>query len=119
MRRPRSTPPGGHRPVLLGAVLRVLALRPGDVVVDCTLGGAGHARELLRLVGPEGNLIGLDLDAGNLERARETLAEVGHPFELRHGNFAGVAVVLAELGVAGADALVADLGMSSMQVDDA
>jgi 16S rRNA (cytosine1402-N4)-methyltransferase len=115
---PRSTPAGEHRPVLLAEVLEALAPAPGEVVVDCTTGWAGHAVELLRRVGPEGRLIGFDLDTGNLSRARARLEEVGHPFTLCHGNFASLSSVLAEQGLAGADGVLADLGMSSMQVDD-
>jgi 16S rRNA (cytosine1402-N4)-methyltransferase len=114
----RSTPPGEHRPVLLDEVLTALAPAEGAVVVDCTVGWAGHAAELLRRVGPAGRLIGLDLDPENLPRARERLAAVGHPFALRHSNFAGLPAVLAAEDAAGADAVLADLGMSSMQVDD-
>lgn len=116
--RPRSTPAGQHRPVLLDEVLAALDPRPGQVVVDATVGWAGHAVELLRRVGPEARLIGLDLDADNLPRARERLAKVGFPFALRHGNFAGLPAALAAEGVTAADLILADLGMSSMQVDD-
>src|SRR4051812_36198132 len=91
----RSTPEGEHLPVLLTAVLTALDPRPGDVAVDCTLGKAGHAAELLRRVGPAGRLIAFDLDPANLETAREKLAAVGPNFALHHGNFAGVATVLA------------------------
>jgi 16S rRNA (cytosine1402-N4)-methyltransferase len=89
------------------------------VVADCTTGWAGHSCELLRRAGPTGRLIALDLDAENLPRARPRLEEVGFPFSAHHSNFAGVATVLASEGVEGVDALLADLGMSSMQVDDA
>jgi 16S rRNA (cytosine1402-N4)-methyltransferase len=114
----RSTPPGEHRPVLLDEVLAVLAPAEGGVVVDCTAGWAGHSTELLRRVGPGGRLIGLDLDPENLPRARERLAAVGNPFALHHSNFAALPAVLAAEGVEAADAVLADLGMSSMQVDD-
>ena len=87
--------------------------------MDCTVGWAGHAVELLRRVGPTGRLIGLDLDAGNLPRARERLEVVGHPFSLHHGNFAGMPAILAADGLSAAGMILADLGMSSMQVDDA
>jgi 16S rRNA (cytosine1402-N4)-methyltransferase len=115
----RSTPPGEHRPVLLDEVLAALAPAPGGVFVDCTVGWAGHAVELLRRVGPTGRLIGIDLDPDNLPRARERLEAVGFPFTLHHGNFAGVPAVLAGEGVTAVDGVLADLGMSSMQVDDA
>jgi 16S rRNA (cytosine1402-N4)-methyltransferase len=114
----RSTPPGQHRPVLLDEVLAALAPQPGEVAVDGTVGWAGHAVELLRRVGPQGRLIGIDLDADNLPRARERLEAVGFPFALHQGNFAGLPGILAAEGVAAADVVVADLGMSSMQVDD-
>src|SRR5919198_4082053 len=117
-RGPRSTPPREHVPVLLDEVLKALDPRPGQVVVDCTTGWAGHARELLRRVGPGGKLIGLDLDPENLAKARERLSAVGHPFALHHANFAGLPTVLAQEGVPAVDAVLADLGMSSMQVDD-
>ena len=115
----RSTPPGEHRPVLLDEVLAVLAPAEGSIVVDCTVGWAGHSAELLRRVGPTGRLIGLDLDAENLPRTRERLEAVGLPFRLHHSNFAALPTILAAEGIEAADAVLADLGMSSMQVDDA
>jgi 16S rRNA (cytosine1402-N4)-methyltransferase len=115
----RSTPPGEHRPVLLDAVLAALDVQPGTIVVDCTVGWAGHAVELLRRAGPKGRLIGLDLDAENLPRARERLTETGLPFGLRHSNFAALPAILATEGVSAVQAVLADLGMSSMQVDEA
>ena len=104
----RSTAPGQHRPVLLDEVLRILDPQPGEVVVDCTLGWAG----------PTGLLIGLDLDSDNLPQARERLEAVGCPYQLHHANFAGLDGILGKHGLTGADMVLADLGMSSMQVDD-
>jgi 16S rRNA (cytosine1402-N4)-methyltransferase len=115
----RSTPAGEHRPVMLDAVLRVLAPRPGECAVDCTLGLGGHAVAILRAVGPTGRLLGVDWDGEHLEEARDRLAAVGYPFEVRQANFAALPRLLADAGVAGVDMLVADLGMSSMQLDDA
>lgn len=114
----RSTPPGGHRPVLLEEVLAALNPQPGDIVVDCTLGNAGHAAELLRRVAPNGRLIAFDLDAANIAKADAMLAEISSAFALRHGNFAGLATALPAEGLEGCDCLLADLGMSSMQVDE-
>src|SRR5262249_11424287 len=114
----RSTPAGEHLPVLLAEVLAVLDVQPGEVVADLTLGRAGHAAELLCRAGPTGKLIGLDLDADNLPPARERLDGLG-PFALHHANFAGLPAGLAAEGAPAVTALVADLGMSSMQVDDA
>jgi 16S rRNA (cytosine1402-N4)-methyltransferase len=103
---------------LLEKVLAVLEPRSGQVVVDCTAGWAGHAQELLTRIGPTGRLIGIDFDAANLPRARERLEAVGHPFALHHANFAALPTVLATEGLDAVDLVLADLGMSSMQVDD-
>jgi 16S rRNA (cytosine1402-N4)-methyltransferase len=122
MRRPnqrRSTPHGEHRPVMLQEIVQLFDLKPGMTVVDCTVGWAGHSAEMLSRIGPNGLLIGLDMDAENLPKARERLDAVGQPFHLHHSNFAGLQQIMAEHGVAQVDALLADLGMSSMQVDDA
>jgi 16S rRNA (cytosine1402-N4)-methyltransferase len=98
--------------------MQALSPVPGETVVDGTLGWAGHAVELLKRVGPNGLLVGFDLDAENVRLAEPRLREVGHPFLLHHGNFAGLPRVLSLAGVDGLDALLLDLGMSSMQVDD-
>lgn len=114
----RSTRQGEHVPVLLAEVLAALNPQPGHAVVDCTLGFAGHAAELLKRVAPDGLLVATDLDPANIEPARAKLEEVGGLFALHHSNFAGLSHVLTAEGVTGVDGLLADLGMSSMQVDD-
>ena len=114
----RSTRPGEHVPVLLDETLTALDLQPGQIVVDCTLGFAGHAVELLRRVGPTGRLIAFDADPTHLSQAEAALNEVGHPFQIHSGNFAAITSVLASLGVEQIDGLLADLGVSSMQLDD-
>jgi 16S rRNA (cytosine1402-N4)-methyltransferase len=115
----RSTPPGQHRAVMLEEVLNVLNVQAGAVAVDCTVGWAGHAVELLRRIGSAGRLIGLDLDAENLPQASERLSETGLRFTLHHSNFAALPAILAREGIAMVQTVLADLGMSSMQVDDA
>lgn len=115
----RSTPPGQHRAVMLADVLRVLDVQPGAVVVDATVGWAGHSVELLRRAGPQGRLLGFDLDADNLPQARQRLSETNLPFQLYHSNFAALSAILATEGIASVQAVLADLGMSSMQVDNA
>ncbi len=114
----RSTAKGEHQPVLLAEVLAALQPQPGHVVVDCTLGFAGHSIELLKRITPDGFLIATDLDAGNIEPARTKLEGLGGLFALHQTNFAGLANVLAAESVPAVDGLLADLGMSSMQVDD-
>jgi 16S rRNA (cytosine1402-N4)-methyltransferase len=99
-------------------VLQALQPAPGDIAVDCTVGWAGHSSEFLKRVTPGGKLIGCDLDPENLPKARERLEPLGGEFQLYHSNFAGLATFVAESTSAGANLLLADLGMSSMQVDD-
>jgi len=118
VKRPRSTAPGQHVAVLPAEVLAVLNPRPGQAFVDGTLGYAGHAAAILERLGPAGKLVAFDLDAANLPGARERLDAVGNPYTLHHGNFAGVAAALAAEGLPGVDGFLADLGMSSMQLDD-
>jgi 16S rRNA (cytosine1402-N4)-methyltransferase len=117
-RKDRSTPAGEHVPVLFDEVLSVLDPKPGQVFVDGTLGFAGHSSAILERLGPDGLLIATDLDADNLPNARAKLETLGFPFHLHAGNFAGLPGVLAAAGVECVDGLLADLGMSSMQVDD-
>jgi 16S rRNA (cytosine1402-N4)-methyltransferase len=99
---------------MLNEIIVALQPQPGDTVVDCTLGSGGHAVELLKLIGPTGKLIAIDLDAGNVELARPKLEAVGHPFELHQSNFAALPTLVPD----GADTVLADLGVSSMQIDD-
>lgn len=112
------TPAGTHVPVLMLETLAALRPAPGEVVVDCTLGCAGHARALLARVLPGGRLIGLDCDGPQLERARAGLTEFGDAVSLHRTNFAGLPKTLAGENLSSVDILFADLGVSSMQIDD-
>jgi 16S rRNA (cytosine1402-N4)-methyltransferase len=112
---PRET---RHIPVLIQEVLDALKPKPGQVVVDCTLGLGGHAAELLKRITPGGKLIAFDLDPANLELARDRLKPIGGDFQLHHTNFAALPTVLAEAGIEQADSVLADLGVASPQIDD-
>jgi 16S rRNA (cytosine1402-N4)-methyltransferase len=106
---------------MLEEVLRCLQPTPGDVVVDCTLGGGSHAQAILACVQPGGCLIGIDADAIELQRtaARLSAAGVGSESFVAHAaNFASLPQLLAASPRARADLIVADLGVSSMQMDN-
>ena len=116
-----KTPAGAHRPIMVREILEVLAPRPAGVAVDCTLGYGGHARELLARLQPGGRLFGLDVDPIELPRTEARLRELGfgpETFTACRSNFAGLPKVLAEAGLPGADIILADLGVSSMQLDE-
>ena len=116
-----KTPAGMHRPILVREILEVLQLTPGSVVVDCTLGYGGHTRELLQAVAPGGRVLGLDVDPIEQPRTVERLRAAGFGpdvFVPIRRNFAGLPQVLAEQGIEGVEGLLADLGVSSMQLDD-
>ena len=119
-----GTPAGSHVPVLVAEVLEALAPAPGDVAVDATLGYGGHASEILKRILPGGRLLALDVDPIELPKAEARLKALAES----HGdagaarcvrrNFAGLQKVLHEEAPAGADVILADLGVSSMQLDD-
>ena len=116
-----KTPAGTHRPILVAEILEVLNPQPGEVAVDGTLGYGGHARELLPKLQPGGRLIGLDVDPIELPKAEARLRALGFGPEIlvaTRSNFAGLLKVLAIEQLSGADIILADLGVSSMQLDD-
>jgi 16S rRNA (cytosine1402-N4)-methyltransferase len=105
-----------HVPVLAGELVDLVDPRPGDVAVDCTVGGAGHARLVAERLGPEGLLIGIDRDPVAEERFAQLAAEVACRTRFVRAPFADALAELRDEGVR-ADVVVMDLGMSSMQVD--
>src|SRR3989339_329107 len=122
-----------HKPVLLKEVIELLNLKKGSVVVDATLGGGGHSREILRKIGDGGILIAIDADKEAIEgfelkvkrekcppKADQPLAEKveGNIF-LINDNFANLGAILKETGIEKVDAILADLGWSSDQMGDA
>ncbi|MBN2645481.1 MAG: 16S rRNA (cytosine(1402)-N(4))-methyltransferase RsmH [Desulfuromonadaceae bacterium] len=108
-----------HTSVLLEETLALLNLRPGAVVLDGTIGGAGHARQMLELTAPDGLLIGLDRDAEAIAEARRVLAPYGERARIIQANFSEAPIVLQREGVAALDAMLLDLGVSSWQLDSA
>ncbi len=110
-----------HTPVLLAECLEQLNLQTQHTFVDSTLGGAGHSLEVAKRLGPEGTLIGIDQDEVALAAARtrlEALPEQTRPaLELLHGNFGELDSLLTSAEVPGIDAILFDLGVSSVQID--
>ncbi len=113
-----ATPAGTHVPILLEEAMTVLAPLPGEIVADCTLGYGGHTRGFAQRVGAEGRVYAFDVDAGEMQRTRERLADLGERVSFQRSNFAGLAKVMLTAGIAGYDIIFADLGVSSMQVDN-
>jgi 16S rRNA (cytosine1402-N4)-methyltransferase len=112
-----KNPAGTHRPVMLREVLEVLAPKAGELAVDCTLGYGGHAVEILAALQPGGRLVGLDVDSIELPKTEARIRALGFGpdvFVAYPTNYAGIARTLASP----ADIIFADLGLSSMQIDN-
>ena len=109
----------GHYSVLLEETIENLNIRPNGTYVDCTLGGAGHTEAILKRLTDGGRLVGIDRDSYALEKAAERLARFGSQTILVKGNFCDAADLLREKGIETIDGVVADLGVSSFQLDNA
>ena len=105
-----------HTPVLLEAILEWLRIRPGGTYVDATLGTGGHATEIARRL-TTGRLIGLDRDPQALAIAGERLKEFGERVTLVHAEFSRIGEVAANLNLPPVDGLIADLGISTLELD--
>ena len=114
------TPAGSHRPICVQEILEVLGPKPGQTGLDATLGFGGHVLELLARVTPGGRLFGIDVDPIEIVRTEARLRGLGFTEKeliVRRINFAGIPKLLADAG-GGFDFILADLGVSSMQLDD-
>ena len=109
---------GAHLPVLVAEVLKYLDCRPDRIYVDATVGSGGHARRILEKSSPTGRLIGLDWDGAAIARAKQTLASFGERFLPIKRNFRDLKEVLDSLSIPAVDGILADLGVSSEQLDD-
>lgn len=116
-----KTPAGTHRPIMVGEILQALNPKSGETAVDGTLGYGGHSQVILPLLQPGGRLICLDVDPIELPKTEARLRALGFgpdTFSAHRSNFAGIRKVLTAERMAGADLILADLGVSSMQLDD-
>ena len=105
-----------HIPVMAKEVMEYLNLKPGQLIVDATLGTAGHSLEIIKMITPGGRLIGLDRDEDSLALARQRLGAFSGSFELVHANFVDLDQVLEKLGVREINGIVFDLGISTYQL---
>jgi len=109
-----------HDSVLMKEVIKALAVKPSDTVIDATLGGAGHFKTLLAELGEGGTIIGIDADSSAVERGREAYAQDRRPerpvAHLVNENFRNLSRILERLGVGGSDAILFDLGWSGFQI---
>ena len=108
-----------HVTVLLKETVDSLNLKPNGIYVDGTLGGGGHSEYLLSQLGEGGKLIGIDQDQDAHKAAGERLARFGNKFVPVHSNFVNIKNVVDDLGIAGIDGMLMDLGVSSYQLDEA
>ena len=107
----------GHKPVLLDECIEALNIRPDGIYLDGTLGRAGHSLEIAKRL-TTGRLISIDRDETALAAAEKRLADYRDRVTLVHSNFSRLGEVLAELGIAGVDGMLFDLGVSSPQLDE-
>lgn len=113
------TPAGMHRSICVNEIMELLQLQPGQTGLDATLGYGGHSAEMLRRIIPGGKLFAIDVDPIELPRTRERLAAMGFGedvLSIQKMNFSGIDRIAAEAGPL--DFVLADLGVSSMQIDN-
>lgn len=108
-----------HIPVLVDQVIEHLAIDPSGVYVDCTMGGGGHSLEIVNRLTGSGKLVGMDCDDQAIEFASPRLQHEKDRMIILKGNFAQLKTVLASAGIASVDGILADLGVSSYQIDTA
>jgi 16S rRNA (cytosine1402-N4)-methyltransferase len=114
-----SDSPLVHEPVLIEPVLRLMDPKPGDVVLDGTVGLGGHAAVILPRIMPGGRYVGIDADARMLEEARRRLDSWGDAVELFVENYSGFPAVLERIGLTHVDHMLLDLGVNSAQLAEA
>ncbi len=105
-----------HFSVMLEECIEMLDIKEDGIYVDCTLGGAGHSKEILKKLSPKGRLIGIDQDLDALKAAKEKLKDFNNVTYV-HNNFYNIKDILESLGIEKVDGILMDLGVSSYQLD--
>lgn len=108
-----------HVSVLLDECIDNLNIKPDGVYVDCTMGGAGHSKEIVKRLSKDGLFIGFDQDINAINTAKERLSEYSDRVKFVHSNFQNLKSELEKIGVYKVDGVLADLGVSSHQLDEA
>ena len=108
-----------HVSVLLDECIENLNIKPDGVYVDCTMGGAGHSKEIVKRLSDKGLFIGFDQDKNAIATAKERLSEYSDRVRFVHSNFENIKEELEKIGVTKIDGVLADLGVSSHQLDEA
>lgn len=106
-----------HKSVLLEETIEGLNIKPEGIYVDGTLGGGGHALEVVKRLGDKGRFFGIDQDEAAIEAASERLSDYRDKITLIHDNYENAVLRLREKGISGVDGIVLDLGVSSYQLD--
>lgn len=106
-----------HVPVLLNEVIEGLNIKEDGIYVDCTLGGAGHSKEIIKKI-KDGLLIGVDQDQNALKKAGQVLSDYEEKVRLVHSNYENIGRILDELGIKKVDGILLDIGVSSHQLDE-
>jgi 16S rRNA (cytosine1402-N4)-methyltransferase len=107
---------GLHQPIMVNESLKLLELKKGQIVVDCTVNRGGHSAFFIKEIGPEGKLIAIDLDSQALSEANKNLSEYKNVFFV-NDNFANLKKILQDLKIEKVDVVYADLGVSSQELD--
>lgn len=108
-----------HVSVLLDECIDNLNIKPDGVYVDCTMGGAGHSKEIVKRLSKDGLFIGFDQDINAINTAKERLSEYSDRVKFVHSNFQNLKSELEKIGISKIDGVLADLGVSSHQLDEA
>jgi len=106
-----------HIPAMQDETVGYLNCKPGKIYVDCTLGGSGHARAILKKIVPDGLLIGIDQDKDAIRNAKKVLESFATNIRLFHGNFIYLSEFLSQLNIAAVDGILLDLGVSLHQLE--
>ena len=107
-----------HIPVLFHEIMDIMAPKPGEVFVDCTLGGGGHSKGFLERISPDGTLIGIDQDTNALAAAKQNLSDYDGRVTYVHSNYSNLDEILSTYAPDGVDGILFDIGVSSHQLDE-